>query len=61
MVLRTWKYVGAQPEKIREAQESVNRYHEAQELKRALEQHQRKISAAGYELEGIARTLNRNW
>jgi len=58
---RVRQYVGTQPEKIKEAQESVNRYHEAQELKRALIQHQQKISAAGYELEGIARTLNRNW
>lgn len=58
---RLRQYVGAQPEKIREAQESVNRYHEAQELKRILDMHQRKISAADYELDGITRTLSRNW
>ena len=40
---RVRQYVGAQPEKIGE-QDSVNRYHEVQELKRILDMHNSKNS-----------------
>lgn len=58
---RVRQYVGAQPEKIREAQESVNRYHEAQELKRILDMHKSKMSQADYRLDDLIRTLKQNW
>lgn len=58
---RIRQYVGAQPEKIREAQESVNRYHEAQELKRVLDMHKGKMSQADYQMDEISRRLKQNW
>lgn len=58
---RVRQYVGAQPEKIREAQESVNRYHEAQELKRILDMHNGKMSQANYLMDEISRRLKQNW
>lgn len=58
---RIRQYVGAQPEKIREAQESVNRYHETQELKRILDMHKGKMSQADYRLDDLIRTLKQNW
>lgn len=58
---RVRQYVGAQPEKIREAQESVNRYHEAQELKRILDMHKGKMAQTDYQLDDISRRLKQNW
>lgn len=58
---RIRQYVGAQPEKIKEAQDSVNRYHEAQELKRILNTHKNKIIKTDYMLDDITRTLKQNW
>lgn len=58
---RIRQYVGAQPEKIKEAQESVNRYHEAQELKRILKMHNTNMTLADYQMEVASQTLKRNW
>lgn len=58
---RLRQYVGAQPEKIREAQKAVNRYHEAQELKRILDMHNGKMSQANYQMDEISRRLKQNW
>ena len=58
---RVRQYVGAQPEKIREAQESINRYHETQELKRILDMHKSKMLQTNYDLNNINRELKQNW
>lgn len=58
---RVRQYVGAQPEKIREAQESVNRYHEAQALRQQLTQENGKMSQANYQVDEISRRLKQNW
>lgn len=58
---RVRQYVGAQPEKIRWAINSVNRYHEAQELKRILDMHKDKMSQANYRLDNLISTLKQNW
>ena len=58
---RVRQYVGAQPEKIREAQESVNRYHEAQELRQQLSKENGKLSQADYQMDEISRRLKQNW
>lgn len=58
---RVRQYIGAQPEKIREAQESVNRYHEAQELKNILKMHNTNMTQADYQMELVKQTLKRNW
>lgn len=58
---RIRQYIGAQPEKIREAQESVNRYHEAQELKNILRMHNTNMTLADYQMETVHQTLKRNW
>ncbi len=58
---RIRQYVGAQPEKIREAQKSVNRYHEAQALQQQLNQEKGKMAQADYQLDDISRRLKQNW
>lgn len=58
---RVRQYVGAQPEKIRAAQESVNRYHEAQALRQQLAQENGKMSQADYQMDEISRRLKQNW
>lgn len=58
---RIRQYVGAQPEKIKEAQESVNRYHEVQELKHILKMLNTNMTLADYQMETVSQTLKRNW
>lgn len=58
---RVRQYVGAQPEKIRGAQESVNRYHEAQELRQQLSKESGKLSQTDYQIDEIIRRLKQNW
>jgi len=58
---RIRQYVGAQPEKIREAQKSVNRFHEVQELKSILKMHNTNMTLADYQMEAVSQTLKRNW
>lgn len=58
---RVRQYIGTQPEKIREAQESVNRFHEVQELKNILKMHNTNMTLADYQMEVVNQTLKRNW
>lgn len=58
---RVRQYVGAQPEKIREAQKAVNRYHEAQELRQQLAKESGKMSQTDYQMDEISRRLKQNW
>lgn len=58
---RVRQYIGAQPEKIKEAQESVNRFHKAQELKNILKMHNTNMTQADYQMEVVSQTLKRNW
>lgn len=58
---RLRQYVGAQPEKIREAEAAVNRYHEAQALRQQLAKENGKMSQADYQMDEISRILKQNW
>ena len=54
---RKREYVGADPVKIKEAMEAINRYHEVQELKRELNSNDYKIRKAEQDLKIIVGIL----
>ena len=58
---RKREYVGANPEKIKEAQEAVNRYHEAEELKIILSMEKGRMQQAERYLKEAERALGKNW
>lgn len=58
---RKREYVGAKPEKIKAAQEAVNRYHEAQELERRLSEEKRLMQQAEFYLGDAVKALKRKW
>lgn len=58
---RVRQYVGAQPEKIKEAEKAIARYDTVEMLKGLVKTHQSKLDHAEWELKETIKTLNRQW
>lgn len=58
---RKREYIGADPEKIKAAQDAVNRYHEAKELERRLGMERGYMKQAEYSLNEAMQALKNRW
>lgn len=58
---RKREYVGAEPQKIKEAQDKVNRFHQVIDLERKLAREESKLSHTENHLNNITRTLQMDW
>jgi len=58
---RVRQYVGAQPEKIKEAEKAITRYNTVEMLKGLVKTHQSKLDYAEWKLKETIEALNRQW